>query len=129
MKKKNTDFPEEKEPWDSDFYETGSTNPPKDHGGLIAMLLAVAIAVSGAAGIIGAMNLAARSPRNTDPEPEPPAISVEDACETIDVGAMLETVGDLEDLHLPTAENPQISLENSPPSVDNIPQENGIPLQ
>ena len=31
------------DPWDRDFYETGSTKPPKERSGLIAIILIVVI--------------------------------------------------------------------------------------
>ncbi len=44
------------DPWDRDFYETGSTQPPKQHGGLIAFLLALVILLGGACSALGILN-------------------------------------------------------------------------
>ena len=45
------------DPWERDWYETGSTRPPKDHGGLIAVLLMLVIFLGGAATLMGVMNV------------------------------------------------------------------------
>jgi S1-C subfamily serine protease len=45
------------DPWERDWYETGSTRPPKDHGGLIAVLLMLVIFLGGAATLMGVMNI------------------------------------------------------------------------
>ena len=46
-------------PYDPDFYETGSTCPPKNHGGAVALLLAAAILLGSVATAVGAWNLTA----------------------------------------------------------------------
>ena len=51
---KNTQY---NDPWERDWYETGSTRPPKDHGGLIAVLLMLVIFLGGAATLMGVMNI------------------------------------------------------------------------
>lgn len=43
--------------WDQGVYETGSTRPPKSHGGLIALLLAVVILLGGIASVLGFLNI------------------------------------------------------------------------
>ena len=45
------------DPWERDWYETGSTKPPKDRAGLIALLLMLVIAFGGIATVLGIMNV------------------------------------------------------------------------
>ncbi len=45
------------DPWDRDFYETGSTKPPKQNNGVIAMLLVAMILLVGACRMLGILNL------------------------------------------------------------------------
>lgn len=55
MKKRNEEF--HNDPWDRDFYETGSTRPPKNHGGLVAFLLVLAIFLGGLTTFLGVLNI------------------------------------------------------------------------
>lgn len=45
------------DPWDRDFYETGSTKPPKQHGGLIAFLLVLVLLLGGLSSALGIINV------------------------------------------------------------------------
>ena len=55
MKKRTEKF--YNDPWDRDFYETGSTRPPKDRGGLVAFLLVLVITLGGICSALGILNL------------------------------------------------------------------------
>ncbi len=48
---------EENAPWDDGEYGTGRTQPPKSHGGVIAMLLIVVIFLVGTVSVLGLMNV------------------------------------------------------------------------
>ena len=45
------------DPWLLDYYETGSTRPQKDRGGIIAVLLMMIIVLASVASIFGIMNI------------------------------------------------------------------------
>lgn len=45
------------DPWERDYYGTGSTQPPKDRGGLIAILLVAVILLGGTCSALGVINL------------------------------------------------------------------------
>ena len=45
------------DPWDQGIYQTGSTNPPKSHSGLVAFLLIAVIFLAGIASFLGFMNI------------------------------------------------------------------------
>lgn len=48
---------EENAPWDDGVYGTGRTQPPKSHGGVIAVLLIVVIFLVGTVSVLGLMNV------------------------------------------------------------------------
>ena len=45
------------EPWDRDSYETGSTHPPKNQNGLVAVLLIAVILLGGISSVLGVLNI------------------------------------------------------------------------
>lgn len=45
------------DPWERDFYETGSTRPPQDRGGTTALLLVLVILLGSACSALGIINL------------------------------------------------------------------------
>lgn len=47
----------ERHPWDDGVYGTGRTQPPKNHGGAIAVLLILVIFLSGVTTVLGIMNI------------------------------------------------------------------------
>ena len=47
----------EYEPWNTDTYRTGSTRPPKNHGGIIAILLVLVILLCGIVTLLGIANI------------------------------------------------------------------------
>ena len=55
---RKSDNPPNRDPWDPDFYETGSTRPPKSHGGTIAVILVTAIFLCGMVSTLSLLNLA-----------------------------------------------------------------------
>lgn len=54
---KNTNPKQYSDPWERDYYGTGSTQPPKDRGGLIAILLVAVILLGGTCSALGIINL------------------------------------------------------------------------
>ena len=51
------DYRNQNEPWDPSIYGTGRTRPPKNHGGIIAVLLVVVIFLSGLVSVLGILNV------------------------------------------------------------------------
>ena len=45
------------DPWDRGIYQTGDTQPPKSHSGLVAVLLVAVIILAGISSILGIMNI------------------------------------------------------------------------
>ena len=56
-KKYNPKYSREEDPWDQDYWQTGSTEPPKDRGGTMALLLILIIFLCGIITVLGVMNV------------------------------------------------------------------------
>lgn len=68
--------PEQEYPFDQDTYQTGSTQPPKSHKGLLAFLLALVIFLCGVSTALGLMNIRLLdSLKQTEEETSPVAFS------------------------------------------------------
>ena len=120
-----------REPWEPGKYETGRTNPPKSHNGLIAILLVVVIFLSGLVSFLGVLNVKLFAELKAQPKDEEEPVSfVSDSDET-------QETPQFSDPTAPTAEavpatetgNDTFLLNPSPSSVPNIPQEQGLSLQ
>ena len=111
------------DPWDPDFYETGSTKPPKSYGGLIAVLLAVVIFLGGIASAMGFLNF--KLVKEVQDQTGDDTVSIafyEDADESVPQATNGEETAVPDD-------SITMNLESSPPSVENVPQEGGLSLQ
>lgn len=108
-------------PWDQGVYQTGSTRPPKSHGGLIAFLLITVIFLGGIASALGILNIRLfQKLRRADSGAEP-----------MIAFSGTEPVNDSE-LSLqadPTQPQTVPTIESSYTAVPNIPQEGGLSLQ
>ncbi|MBQ7415822.1 MAG: trypsin-like peptidase domain-containing protein [Oscillospiraceae bacterium] len=79
MKNENQNF---RDPWDSDTYQTGSTEPPKSHKGLIAVLLITVIFLAGIASILGILNVKLFSALNAQSPGDDPLSLYQDSEQT-----------------------------------------------
>lgn len=61
--------------WEQDIYQTGSTQPPKSHGGLIAFLLGLVIFLSGISTALGLMNIRLFQQLNAQPQETTPPVA------------------------------------------------------
>ncbi len=102
-------------------YKNGSTKPPKNHGGVIAVVLCTIIFLCG---IISALGVWDR--RNANPSAPSGNIYFTPTGSTGQTNSWLDS-------SLPSQITPsgdaQIQLQPNPEQVDNIPQEGGLPLQ
>lgn len=115
-----------RDPWDFDFYETGSTRPPKSHSGLLALMLVSGILLGGIFSALGGINsqlFAQWAESNDNDTTLPVALHAEDT--TGNTEAVTTTV--------PVATAPagdtSVELQPSPTSVDTPSQEGGLALQ
>ena len=117
----------ETDPWERDTYQTGSTTPPKNRGGLISMFLALAICMC------GILSMAAVLKIQLFTQPEDPAdntspLSIQS---TPDVTGPSSQTGPTLPARTDSHEDdvPEVTVHNSPLGPDNIPQAGGLALQ
>lgn len=122
----NNEYTDRPEPWEQNFYQTGSTQPPKSRRGLIAVLLVMVIFLGGIVSALGLLNVrlfrqlkdlkteeeasfqfSNESQKTTDPTRE-----------TVDMPAKANTGDTL-----------QLQLNQPPTAIANIPQAGGLSLQ
>ena len=124
------------DPWDRGTYQTGSTTPPKNHGGIIAIGLVVVIFLLGVVSILAMMGI---SMFQMGQEPEPAVnshLNIQDPNPTEEpVPSVTQPrVTDPMDRTEPTGgadtnRNSNIATEPSPTGAANILQEGGLSLQ
>ena len=105
---------------DPDMYQTGTTNPPKKNGGLIALLLVAVIFLGGIASALGVWNLQLFLRIKNSEKSPPLAFSATNAATEPD---------DREPSISTSHSDTKLSLHDSPEPVENIPQEGGLSLQ
>lgn len=107
-------------------YRTGSTRPPKNHGGLIAALLVVVILLCGIVSALGLLNVRLFARLQQQPDEDRSQISFSDTENKADPVKPSEA----QDATLPSnTADITMELDKSPESVPNIPQEGGLSLQ
>ena len=118
------DYPNKNfDPWDDGVYGTGKTEPPKNHSGLIAFLLIVVIFLSGIVSVLSFLNvqlfqqLSEQKKENSQSAP----VSLSGIGDHT-----LPTEGAGFENRLNTSD---ISLQLTPQSVENIPQEGALSWQ
>ena len=121
--------------WDDQYYGTGPTQPPKSHGGLIALMLMLLIFLTGIITVLGVLNIRMfRELKVQQREVEELAIAFtteatvptempEPVMEETQVFTVTESVS--------AAQAPfgTMALEPSPEGLENIPVEGGVSLQ
>ena len=120
------DYRNQNEPWDPSIYGTGRTQPPKNHGGTIAVLLVVVIFLSGLVTVLGILNVKLFAQLKEQDRKPNDSLSVvaqagENLLETASIPA--ETEAALEEHHA------RFELSPAPDALPNIPQEGGLSLQ
>ena len=117
---KKEPFPD---PWEQNFYQTGRTRPPKNRRGLLAFLMVAIIFLCGIVSAMGLLNIRLFRELNTDDEVLASVRFTEDedavATDASEEVAQKPTVG--RDL--------QLQLNQTPLSVENVPQAGGLSLQ
>ena len=116
------------EPWDDGVYGIGNTQPPKNHGGLIALLLIVVIFLSGIVTTLGIMNVQLfkeLEQLSETVDSVPMSFSEDQTVETVPPATELDQ--DLVAIH--AGDGASIQLSPTPEGVENIPQEGGLSWQ
>ena len=115
------------DPWDNGVYGTGPTHPPKTNSGAFALLLILVIFLCGIITLLSILNVRLFQQLNRQEEEANLAISFTPETE-VPTQAHLEIPEITQPVSVAQAE-PCIDLQNSPESVENIPQEGGLSLQ
>ena len=118
------DHKQNMEPWDQDSYETGSTRPPKNHGGIIALLLITVIILLGVSTVMGVLNirLFAQTQGPTVPSVGDGMAFYPEAEATTGAATQPAVIP-------PENSGTRLELNKAPESVANVPQEGGLSLQ
>ena len=112
-------------PWDDSVYGTGRTEPPKSHGGTVALLLILIIFLCGIITVLGVLNVRLFQKLNTRRESEQ-SISFATGAELPAEATALPT----ESIDATLGEDtPTIDLQKCPQGVENVPTEGALSLQ
>ena len=121
------------DPWDDEIYGTGNTRPPKNHGGIIALLLITVIFLSGIISVLGLMNVKLFKELNqiNKQEQEMPVsfYSVDESNALAEIASIPMESSATEPMTDEAGSNPVLNLNPSPESFANIPQEGGLSWQ
>ena len=113
------------DPWDSGVYGTGRTNPPKSNSSGFALLLILVIFLLGIVTLLSILNIRLFQKLNQQDQQD---LSIAFTPET--VAATEPLVTEIPDIApMVCEEEIVISLQESPESLDNIPQTGGMALQ
>ena len=115
------------EPWDPSIYGTGRTKPPKNHGGIIAILLVIVIFLGGLVSVLGILNVKLFTQLKNQSNKNDHSLAVVSQSEA----QLLETSPAPEQT-IPASQSEDhdhLSLNPTPDSVPNMTQEGGLSLQ
>lgn len=113
-------------PMEPDYYSTGSTRPPKSHGGLIAFLLITVIFLGGIASALGILNIKLFS-KLESPQPTG-AMAFRPNGETVP-GVTQEPLAPTQQTVPRASGDVSLELKGQPEKVENVPQAGGLSLQ
>ena len=123
------DYRNQNEPWDPSIYGTGRIRPPKNHGGIIAVLLVIVIFLGGLVSVLGLLNVKLFTQLKNQPQKQDDSLTFVSQAE----GIVIETSPLLPDSDSESSygqDDPSgLELRPSPASTPNIPQEGGLSLQ
>ena len=113
------------QPWNQDSYQTGSTQPPKKRGGVVAVLLAAVIFLSGISSALGLLNIKLSNELKENAQDNRPV-----SFHPTDTAGE-NPVGDETPVASLPANSGEFGLElnQTPDGVANVPQEGGLSLQ
>ena len=121
MNERNRNYPE----WDDNTYYTGPTEPPKNRGALVALLLIFIIFLCGIVTVLGVLNIRLFQKLNREEPSQELAISF----------TTEETTSETQAATAPTASQPSglagctMDLQAAPKGVDTVPEGGGLSLQ
>ena len=113
------------DPQGGDSYETGSTRPPKNRGGLIALLLIGVIIFGGISSVLGALNIKLFRELTAGGNPS----ASMSFFESTSVSTPTSPYHTGEHPSAPVGSDITVEIQDSPEGVENIPQEGGLSYQ
>ena len=125
MDKRNRDLNTDswQDPWNADFYETGSTRPPKKHRGLFALVLVGGIILGSVLTALGGINLQLlREWNRREKETELPASLYAGETDQTTVPSVPDVTGE-------TTGDLAVELNPAPQGLENVPQTGGLSFQ
>ena len=125
QKKYNPKYGREEEFWDQDSWQTGSTKPPKDKGGLLAVMLILVIFLCGIVTVLGILNVKLFTQLKVQEEAQN---SISFTPEETQAAVIPETIV-TEPVAACAEEDVSICLQESPESPENVRQQEGLSLQ
>ena len=113
--------------WDDSVYGTGPTDPPKNKGALVALMLILIIFLCGIVTMLSLMNIRLFRELKTDKKQQELAISFT----TEPTEEMVEQMVPAQEpaAAVSSAPNATMNLQAAPKGIDNIPQNGGMSLQ
>ena len=113
--------------WDDSVYGNGPTEPPKNRGALVALMLLLTIFLCGIVTMLSLMNIRLFRELNTDKREEELAISftTEPTVEAVEKTAPTQPAAPA----AVSAPNATMNLQAAPKGIDNIPEGGGMSLQ
>ena len=125
QKKYNPKYTREPKPWDDSCWQTGCTEPPKNRGGLIALMLILIIFLCGIITVMGILNIRLFQQLQIQDEND---MSISFTIqETFPAATAPMTIDDA--VPAETGDSASMKLQQSSQSLDNIPDAAGMSLQ
>ena len=115
------------DPWDTDFFETGSTRPPKNRRGFFALVLVGGIILGSILTAFGGIDLQFLNRWGSADKDSTLPVSLH-AGNTAETTASSVGAADTDNL-TPNAGEASVQLRPSPEGVENVAQEGGLSLQ
>ena len=117
------------DPWETEFYETGSTRPPKNHRGIFALMLIGGIIVGSILTAFGGINFQLiRQWGESKDNTLPVSLHTGNADQTT-VPSVDPTDVTQDTVVTPSAVDTTVPLNSSPVGMDTVAQEGGLSLQ
>lgn len=113
----------ERHNWDDNVYGTGNTNPPKNRGGMFALMLILIIFLCGILAVLGVLNVRLFRQLHSSQTPDLP-ISFSNA-ETVPQ----QTNPPADYSAVDPSRSDSIRLQQAPQGIENVPVEGGLSLQ
>lgn len=130
QKKYNPKYSREEDPWDQGSWQTGSTQPPKDRGGTMALLLILIIFLCGIITVLGILNVKLFTQLKTQEDAGTSISFTPEETQTVEIlqTEPAPTMGETQTATV-YSNDVSISLQESPLGAENIPQQQGLSLQ